>query len=301
MLKRILLPLDGSKRADQALDFAKALNQATDIELILLEIDRGARYPTLGSSGGETSLAPVFLPDDSSEGPDKRVHHIAEVTRAVVPNTISLAATGDPVRVILETAVQEKIDLIVMASHGYAGFKRLLHGSVTEKVMRQAACPVLAIKNNHIPTHFLIALDGTPESEAVVFPAAALANLFEAEITITHIQPTRKMTSHTDLGNLRDIDPNLSYEIAYANLSGFDTYLSELMEKLEATLDQPVAYKTDYGEPEERLLAVAKRNECDLIAVATHGRRGLRRWLSGSVTESIFRHTKRAMLVVNLS
>jgi nucleotide-binding universal stress UspA family protein len=57
----------------------------------------------------------------------------------------NLVTTGDAASEILRIAHQERIDLIVIASHGLKGWRRLVHGSVAEKVVRQAACPVLTI------------------------------------------------------------------------------------------------------------------------------------------------------------
>lgn len=142
-IQRILAPTDFSELSKQGLTSALELAETFGAKLLLLHVVEPPTYPVEGimpSQLGTTMLddlerqASRDLAQMLSETHDSKV----EVTRRVV--------AGIPYRKIVEVAEEEKSDLIVMTTHGRTGFSHLVMGSVTEKIVRTAPCPVLTIR-----------------------------------------------------------------------------------------------------------------------------------------------------------
>jgi nucleotide-binding universal stress UspA family protein len=142
-IHHILAPTDFSDHSKKALDYASGLAEKFGAKLSLLHVVEIPPYPVEGYA--PPSLAAQFLEDlerQASEDlarwlPEGAAQNV-EVTRTVV--------VGSPYRKILETAEAEGVDLIVMATTGRTGLGRLVMGSVAERVVRHAACPVLTIR-----------------------------------------------------------------------------------------------------------------------------------------------------------
>jgi nucleotide-binding universal stress UspA family protein len=142
-IQRILAPTDFSELSKQGLTSALELADAFGAKLLLLHVVEPPPYPVEGvmpSGLGGTMLddlerqAGRELAQMLPETPGRKV----EVTRRVV--------VGIPYRKIIEVAEEEKSDLIVMTTHGRTGLSHLVMGSVTEKIVRTAPCPVLTIR-----------------------------------------------------------------------------------------------------------------------------------------------------------
>jgi nucleotide-binding universal stress UspA family protein len=132
----VLLPLDGSEIAEQALSYA--LNCCRG-RLLLLRVQS---YPS-----------PLDFPaatQASLEADDQAAAAYLESVRQRLAdqgaNVSWIHRIGDPAFVILQEAQRAEVDLIVMASHGRSGLSHFLLGSVTEKVVRHAHCPVLVVR-----------------------------------------------------------------------------------------------------------------------------------------------------------
>jgi len=144
-LRKILIPLDGSKFAEQSLTrgLAQFSNEVFQIYLLrCIDLNEPLDYD------GE------FVPQENLE---KERHQKVEAAHedylkvkatALEKNghTVSTRVlTGDPTRLILHTARQEQVDFLIVTSHGRSGLKRLVNGSVAESVARRSPCPVLLI------------------------------------------------------------------------------------------------------------------------------------------------------------
>jgi nucleotide-binding universal stress UspA family protein len=142
-IRLILAPTDFSEFSKQAVESAYALAQTFGAKLLLLSVVELPSFPIEGfapSTRGAMLLddlqrqASLDLAQVLPETPDPKV----EVTRQVV--------VGAPYRKIVEVAEAEQVDLIVMATHGRTGLSHLMMGSVAERVVRTAPCPVLTIR-----------------------------------------------------------------------------------------------------------------------------------------------------------
>jgi nucleotide-binding universal stress UspA family protein len=145
-LRRILVPLDGSALAEQALRLAIELAVHAQAELLLFHAVRpfGASAP---------DLLPLHQPPPTIDFPApghtqalQRLHGVAQRWRLHELTVLPLVAVGEPAQEIVEAAANEHVDLIVMATHGYSGVRRWALGSVTDKVLHSATTPLLLVR-----------------------------------------------------------------------------------------------------------------------------------------------------------
>lgn len=135
--KKILFPTDFSTVSDEALKFATMLARDTGAKLVILHVEE----PPTAYGGGDMYYG-VPEPDT---GALKRMLEALKPDDAKVPYEQHLVL-GSPADEIIEYAKREQVDMIVMASHGRTGIVRFLMGSVAERVVREAPCPVVTVK-----------------------------------------------------------------------------------------------------------------------------------------------------------
>jgi nucleotide-binding universal stress UspA family protein len=189
---------------------------------------------------------------------------------------------------IVDYADQVGVQQIVMATHGYSGISRWVHGSVAERVLQSASVPVLLVrageKKNQPMTcrHILVPLDGSPVAEQVLAPVAAIARALDARLVLLSVPIVH--ASGSLIGEW------------YLPLDGaFETtqqtaraYLDRVAEQLQAQgMQVSTAMRT--GAVADSIVDYAEANQIDLIAMCTHGRTGLGRWTLGSVADRVLR------------
>jgi nucleotide-binding universal stress UspA family protein len=322
MFKRILVPLDGSGRAEQALPIAARIARASGGSIVLVrvvstepaQLPSAPARPNLVQSAGEAErqLAETYL--EGLTGSDL----LREVSvQTEVP--VGLVAPS-----ILSVANNKHVDLMVICSHGYTGVTRWwLMGSVAAKLARFAETPVLVLREGgpvpeerHAgdarPLRVIVALDGSQYAQAALVPSAYLAAYLatpgQGALHLTHIVdaahksrvPTR--TTRTTQQVQADINMSRAYlqSIVSQLLDGtFDSAIA----KLNLTVSSSVAIDDD---PAQGIINVAENGDDaegvevfgggDVIALTTHGYSGLQQWV-GSVAERVL-HTSRLPLLV---
>lgn len=142
-IRKILLPIDFSEPSKSALAYAVPFAKHFGAELLLIYVVEPALYPA------DFSFGQVAIPDVERElrqrGNEELKELVETYVRGTVPARIKVA-TGKPFLEIIKTARDEKMDMIIIASHGHTGVEHLLFGSTAEKVVRKAACPVLVLR-----------------------------------------------------------------------------------------------------------------------------------------------------------
>jgi len=147
---RILVPLDGSPLAEQALPEAVALAQATGAELLLLQVIQALDKENeriLFKNEAEAQAA-VAQWQTSAE---TYLHQVAQPIQVQKVACVCRALAGNVVETIIDTAETAGIDLLVISTHGRSGLRRWFYGSVTNKVLRGVSCPLLVIHNPPTP------------------------------------------------------------------------------------------------------------------------------------------------------
>ncbi len=218
---------------------------------------------------------------------------------------------GDAAQSIRAATEPLGVDLIVMCSHGYTGFKRWALGSVAQKIIPHSSVPTLVLRDGGPtlsvkPLYALVALDGSPMSEEVLAPViqlmAALAPSEEKTLHLTHVVELPltygRIGIHAYVNQMKEEAKRLS-----------QGYLAAVAERLThgdvpgLTVTTSIAVNVDVA---EALVQVAQQQllaggHFDLVAMATHGRSGLQRLLMGSMTDHVMSATKLPMLVVHPS
>lgn len=145
-LQRILVPLDGSPLAEQALPAAVALAQATGAELLLLQVvqtlDKGGQH-MLFKNEAEAQAALAQWQTRA----ETYLQQVAQLIQAQKVVCVCRALAGNVVETIIDTAETADIDLLVLSTHGRSGLRRWFYGSVANKVLRGVSCPLLVIHN----------------------------------------------------------------------------------------------------------------------------------------------------------
>jgi nucleotide-binding universal stress UspA family protein len=156
--QRILVPLDGSEFAARALPHAEALTTLTGAHLVLLQVIPSAAMliseTAVGTPGLGLPTVDPFLSAAQYEAVEETLANDAKTTldEAAAPllaNSLQVETVilkGAPADAILTYAKEEKIDLIIMSTHGRSGLARMVYGSVAENVLRHATCPILLVR-----------------------------------------------------------------------------------------------------------------------------------------------------------
>jgi len=141
--RNILFPTDFSPASDAALGHATAMARGTGAELIILHVEE----PPLAYGSGEMFYGVTEFNTDT-------IRKMLDDVKPTDPNVrvVRRLEIGDPATEIVRVAKEEKVDMIVMGTHGRTGLLRLLMGSVAELVVRRAPCSVLAVRQPEQPT-----------------------------------------------------------------------------------------------------------------------------------------------------
>jgi nucleotide-binding universal stress UspA family protein len=189
--QRILFPVDFSKQDQEAAPFVRAMAERFHSELILLHVAEfpPAWYGTRDAMAVEPEVDLESLMNVRREQLDQ--HLSADLAGLCIRRTVEL---GDPAKEIAKYALDQKIDLIMMPTHGYGPFRRLLLGSVTAKVLHDTDCPVwtgvhtdqLWSRNHYRWRRFLCAVDADPRDAPLLRWAAQFSTEQKAELQVVH-------------------------------------------------------------------------------------------------------------------
>ncbi|MGH2508724.1 MAG: universal stress protein, partial [Ktedonobacteraceae bacterium] len=178
MFQRILVPLDGSKQAEQAIPVAIRLARASHGSILLLRV-----VDSLNEFGLYSVGSMLFLQQTIDKDLIDAAAYLAEIAHTIGCEGIEAhiaVFSGQVVPQILDVANAQDIEMIVLCSHGSTGFKRWTLGSVAHKVVHQSPLPVLLLhaQSEHVqvqttyPLRALVPLDGSPLAEAALLPMA---------------------------------------------------------------------------------------------------------------------------------
>ncbi len=308
MFKSILVPLDGSARAERAIHVAARIARAEGGSVILM------RVATAPVDTGKYSSASGYVEetvDTDIAGATSYLEHIAGSDELAGISTEVKSFTGEVAPAILSTAQTTHASLIVMCSHGYTGFKRWALGSIADKVTRHSSIPVLVLREGgrepttaaHQPVRVLVAVDGSPLSEAVLEPAAFLASaLAEATSQQGVLHLLRVVDLPASGGKFKSdahIDTGLKEQVRHED----EEYLNTLVHRLSggdlAHLDLAITSSVE-ADPDiaEAIVKKSEEGNFDFIAIATHGRGGVQRWALGSVAGRVLHATTLPLLIM---
>lgn len=293
MYTKLLIPLDGSTTAEQAIPHARPLVIKLGIPAELLMVIDVADLPAPSRSTGNP-------PIDETLGRAKS--YLGGIADSFADTEVKWTIErGRPAEVIVQKAGQEPSTLISMATHGRSGLERWLLGSVTEKVLRATANPLFLIRarsdgaaQDAALQTVVVPLDGSELAETILPDVVDLAARLGCAIVLLRVYQIPYSAFAGDHGQaMYNIDLLLESlrDEAVA-------YLEEKTAQLTAQGAANVSYVAKEGLAADEIIAVAKNMPASLIAMCTHGRSGVKRWVLGSVTEIVVRHAGGPVLVI---
>ena len=262
-LTKILLPIDFSERSADAADAAAAIAEHFHAEITLLHV-LSARFDAPLAIPGQRTVIHGF---DREEAEEKMKHfRCGELRRFEVRHVLR---EGDPARTIADFAESEHIDLIMMPTHGYGPFRRLLLGSVTAKVLHDVKCPVwTAVHSQEKPSlipgkprRIACAVDLGPHTRDVLHWASRLSWEFGAPLTIIHVAPLDPRTEEYYLS------PEWRSEV----IGGAKADLIQLLEVSGIKGDIHI----EVGGVPEAIIDRARDSQADLLVVGRSGHGGV--------------------------
>jgi len=300
MFERILVPLDGSPRAELILSQIARILRRDDAEVLLL------RVVDIPEAVGRISLA--ILRQKEREEAQQYLHDIILRFGDKAEKIHARVAEGWTAEVILETARTEGATMIAMTTHGRTGLARCALGSIAEKVARASNVPVLLVRSFRrsakgdleplVPAELpfrriLVPVDGSPTSMSAIGAAEKFAHLYESEILVLHVVPPYMPPG----AMLPGMEAAIPFTRPEPLASDEDPVTAQAADRFRHSGLQ-ASRLTVEGEPASEILELSINRSADLIALGTHGRSGLQRWALGSVAERVLRSTEVPLLLV---
>ena len=300
MYRSILVPLDGSPFAEQAIAVALTMAEASQAKVTLMRAWDPADYRY------SSELTQPFL-DAGARDKLAAADYLDSVAARVRPGTtasISVALiTGSAPEAIRECLTQDPHELIVMTTHGLTGWSRAWIGSVADAVIRTVPAPVLLVRpleaSAAAPSgrfeHVLVPLDGSAEAEEIVTHAAEVggnARLILLRVERPVMIPLRPHTYAAPGWKMDDEATEDVLAHAYDYLDGVARSLKA--RRPEARVDVDVRFAERIG---AAIVEAAQDYKADLVALTTHARRATRLVL-GSVADKVLRGTHGSVLVL---
>jgi nucleotide-binding universal stress UspA family protein len=275
----ILVPLDGSTIAQAALPYAHTLARVEQCPIELLAVveplDRLPDAPIL------TSLV--------TEGLQTRLHHVAEEYRDLGLVVETAVRDGDPANTILAHAVERDVRMIVMTTRGAGTLVRPLVGSVADRVMRFALCPVVLLRPESPPADWgqpwqprrlLVPLDGSAPAEQALWKARCWAEGLGAEVLLVRVEPQSDIRFSPARGWAQDGSVR-GQQATQATAE----YLAQRRQDFPTRT--PVQTVVLCGDPADRLIDYARHAQVDLIVMTAHGHGEPCRVTLGSVADRL--------------
>jgi nucleotide-binding universal stress UspA family protein len=293
-IRRILCPVDFSGFARRALHHAVAIAKWYGSTVEVMHVASIGLPPAAFAPGLAPSVVEVAVltPEDRKRLLED-LARFAEHERHPSVATEHLLAEGDPAREILRRTEEVPIDLVVLGTHGRSGFDRLVLGSVAEKVVRKARCPVLTVPQEREPEaaaavpalfhHILAAVDFSEASEQALRFALSLAEEADAHLTLLHVievspHTERWLREHVELGGPAMLELMAS---AKARL--------EAAVPASARVYCHVEERVESGDAYGEILRVAAETHVGLIVLGAHSRGVLERMFFGSTAHHVVR------------
>jgi nucleotide-binding universal stress UspA family protein len=298
-LKQVLVATDFEKAADAALVYGRALAKTFGASLPLLHVAENAFLRPSPSDPAVVKAAQLKSLDQRLTDDDR----VGLQARTVVETSDETADT------IVGYARNQQIDLIVTGTHGRSGVSQLLVGSVAERVVRGARCPVLTVRHPErefvhsdapesekamiLLKHILVATDFSEPSDAALAYGRELARNFGARLTVLHVADHLAAHGYGADGFVF-VEPDLQREIEQSARKRVAALLSD--EDRDLLRAEGAVLTASATAP--AIVDFARQFTVDLIVMGTHGRGAVAHLLMGSVAERVVRAAPCPVLTV---
>lgn len=297
MYHSILVPLDGSPLSEQALPLAQDLARRCGAALHLMHIHIPS-YTPIYTAG--LPLVDTGLDERACEAERAYLEAVGQRLRAATDIPVDTAllegTLADSIADLITAHVREQhVDLVVMTTHGRSGLARFWLGSVADELVRCLPVPVLLLRPDvpaaskavaQMPRRILIPLDGSANAEAVLPYALALGQATQAEYRLLRVVESMMVVgAMVPDPAVRELDDQLLEQLRV----DAQIYLQQVAERIAAQAPTTLIEVVVAPQAAITILEQAQHDGIDLIAMATHGRRGLARFWLGSTADKVLR------------
>ncbi|HRV94680.1 MAG TPA: universal stress protein [Anaerolineae bacterium] len=307
MYRTILVPLDGSERAEAIIPHVENLAQHEHAKVVLTQVIE----PVSRSFVLDPDAPPKYKFDTS--GADTAKAYLARWQKKFELqgiNAETLLMWGPTVESIIHAANEAKADLIAVTSQGRSGLAQVFYGSVASGLLNRVRRPLLLVRPNTRPItadnrHILAPMDGSKRSEAILPHVEGVAKLYDAEVTLLRVVVT--------------LNQNVAYDNIEAEFEAKEVHghllnrlgESQEVERFSKAREHILVQRNKlrqkglnveallmHGRPVDGIVRTAENIQADLIALTSQGHTGLAQVFYGSVASGIMNQIERPLLLV---
>ncbi|MBI1916049.1 MAG: universal stress protein [Planctomycetes bacterium] len=305
-LPRILANAAGSPFGEHALPLALALARKAGATLHLVHVHSPLTAMYLEGAGFLDESLDAHLLQQEQDYLDTVVRRLTDLAPVVVTSEL---LEGGITHTLAEHAVQTRADLVVMTTHGRGALGRFWLGSVADELVRRLPMPLLLIRPHQgapdfstdpLPRHLLLPLDGAALGEQMIDTALAYARLTGAEVTLLRVvKPvlpgTYSIEGYTVDEMVRSVVDRIEQLQRHVGHAA-EEYLGRVAIRFH---EKGIPVQTKVVVEQQPAVAILRAAEAGagMIALETHGRKGLARLLLGSVADKVIRGTSVPVLV----
>ncbi len=295
MYTKILVPLDGSERSERVLPPARSIVEALNIDVELLQVTDPNVVTAFSDPEHERYADQV-----GSSIRNNSINYLERIANSFPdPTTVTCSAElGNAAEVIADKAAVHPGTIIAMSTHGRSGVQRWLLGSTADKVLHAAHNPLLLVRATDDTV-----LNETTMLKRIVVP---LDGSQLAELTLPHVVELAKNLG-LEVVLVRVFDPLSQGHIPYVERVGekmrveAKAYLELKVRGLESEGLKEVSYLLLQGNAATKIVDITQATHDNLVAICTHCRFGIGRWVLGSVTDRVVRYSGNPVLVIRAS
>ncbi len=296
MFSRVIVPIDHSDVSEAAVPLAAHLAERRGIPLVLVHVIEMSPEFT-AYVRGESEVDALLEIEQTSQS---HLRRIAETVEGVDVSTIVLR--GSPAAALVGYVDELPDSVIVMSSHGHSGFRRMVVGSTTARLVQASAVPVIVVRatdEDHdieVPDSIqkvLVPLDGSDFAEHALHAAYDLIQRDDAQVRLVRVPEIAAYPS--------SMYGAASYEAIDAYMGAMQSGAQDYLKNMAAELEErpgSVSWEVRDGQTSVAILEAAKDFDADMIVMSTHGRTGFRRFLLGSVAESVLKEAHMPVMMV---
>jgi nucleotide-binding universal stress UspA family protein len=287
-MKRILFPTDFSDAANNALNVAVSLAQNANAELLVLHsLNSVQQYVDISMTSAGDLTMPGMQPEVVMEAIKQQKEQVSkqmsDLEKKLSNNGVLIStfiSESELEREINEFSAKHNIDFIVMGTHGSSGLREAFMGSNAQKVVRKSKVPVLTVNNKCDSFNIRKVVCSSDFTETPIneqlLRIKNFADMFMADLDLLYVNTPSYFEETVT------VKQRMDQVIDTYGLLGASTYIYN-------------AFDIDEG-----VIAFAEQNNADVIAMVTHGYRGMKKLFSDNITESVVNHSKIPVLTLHL-
>jgi nucleotide-binding universal stress UspA family protein len=297
MYDQMLIPLDGSETAEKVLPYARYLASKLRLPVELLGVIAIESLASMIPASKALELDHMVLEESR-----RMASYLEQIAETFHPHNAKVAVEkGNPEEIIIDKAAVNKTTMIAMVTHGRSGLDRWLMGSIAEKVLRGTSNPLLLVRakdgfkaDGELGfKSVIIPLDGSEIAESVLPPVTELAKKLNVGIVLVrvfHVPPAIYAGGEGYYAiNYEAVRDQLKDEVR--------SYLERKVDELRSQGIENVSFMTPEGLGADEIITLGRKTPKSLIAMSSHGRSGVKRWVLGSITETVVRHSDEPVLI----